>query len=52
MIIGEKEYNNVTITDNDGNVFAIVTDENIVEHRGFHVVFDVGIDLKQQEANA
>ena len=43
MTIGGKEYDNITITDADGGVVAVISDENVVEQNGFHVSFDVGV---------
>lgn len=42
MIIGGIEYDDITITDNNGNVFAVISDTEVVELNYFHVLFDVG----------
>ena len=38
MVIGNKEYEQVIITDNENNVLAIITDENIIEEDSCKVV--------------
>lgn len=38
MVIGNKEYEQVIITDNENNVLASITDENIIEENSCKVV--------------
>ena len=38
MVIGNKEYEQVIITDNENNVLASITDENIIEEDSCKVV--------------
>jgi len=47
MLIDEKEHNNITIVDNDGNVFAVISDDSVIERNGFRVLFDVGAEPKE-----
>lgn len=42
MIINGIEYKNVTIIDKNSGVCAIITDETIVQHDDYQVLFDVG----------
>ena len=38
VVIGNKEYEQVIITDNENNVLASITDENIIEEDSCKVV--------------
>lgn len=38
MIIGGKEYRQVVVTDSEGKVIAVITDDKAVEHDGYRIV--------------
>lgn len=38
MVIGDKEYKEIIITDNENNLLVSITDENIIEENDCKVV--------------
>lgn len=40
MIIGNEYYESIIITDSEGGVLAIISDEEIIEHEGYKVILD------------
>ena len=48
MVIGNKEYEQVIITDNENNVLASITDENIIEEDSCKVVMIQGCNDTQE----
>lgn len=40
MIIGDKDYDSIIITDSDGGVLAVVSDTEIIERDGFEVILE------------
>lgn len=38
MVIGGKEYRQIIVTDSEGSVIAVVTDDSAVEHTGYTVI--------------
>jgi hypothetical protein len=40
MQIGKQDYKSIIITDSEGGVIAIVTDDEIVEHDGYKVILE------------
>lgn len=42
ITIGNNKYLNITVTNEDGNVVAVITPNEIVERKGCKVIYDVG----------
>ena len=38
MVIGDKEYKELLVTDNENNLIVSITDENIIEQQEYKVV--------------
>ena len=39
MTVGDKEYEEIRIVDNQNNVLASITDENVIEEDSCRIVF-------------
>lgn len=48
IMIGNKKYLNITVTNEDGNVVAVITPNEIVERKGCKVIYDVGEQAQQK----
>lgn len=49
ITIGNKKHSNITVTDEDGSVVAVITPNEIVERKGCKVIYDVGERAKQMK---
>ncbi len=38
MVIGEKEYHQIVVTDSEGTVVAVITNDSVVENTGYTVI--------------
>lgn len=48
ITIGNKKHSNITVTDEDGSVVAVITPNEIVERKGCEVIYDVGERAQQK----
>lgn len=40
MIIGEKEFEQIIVTDNKGGVLVVISDTEIIEHDNIKIIMD------------